>query len=71
MTGRARFWLTTVALALAAVVVVSRAQSLRASANTTSARATQTRSLRLELREGQDALASALDELTRSIKWKG
>jgi hypothetical protein len=63
MTGRARLWLAAVAIALAAVVVVSRAQSLRASANTTSALATQTMSLRQELRDGQDALAAALRDV--------
>lgn len=63
MAGRARLWLTTVIIVLAVAVIVSRAQSLRASAISTSARAAQTRELRRELLDGQEALATALHDV--------
>lgn len=63
MTGRARFWLAAVGVVLAVMVVVSRVQSVRASARNTSMLRAQSASLGHELREGQDRLAAALRDV--------
>jgi len=60
MTGRARLWLALVAVLLAMVVVVSRSQAMALSADLAERRAAHTRALGLNLRAGQEQLATAL-----------
>ena len=60
MTGRARSWLVAIT---ACIAIVAGAAVLRASEKTAVARAHQTLTLGRELREGQDALVTALREV--------